>query len=170
MVCTRSRAARMSALGRRRRGSAAAIGAGAAGAGARPVILAIQSLEAHDGRRSDHAQGSAAQRKSARRAAVGQVQRPGGQLLILPVDPLQVLARLDHLALQGADGRRHGVQRLQLEGVDRVHRGVDVGERGLQLGQPDGGRGRLLLDLAPSCPAASPRCAGSGPTWWCSGR
>src|SRR5919199_1383160 len=75
------------------------------------------------------------------------VQAAAGDPLVTLLDALEVLLRLRDLRLQDADRGGHRVQRLHLERVDRVHGLVDVRERGLQLGQPDGRRRGLLLDL-----------------------
>src|SRR4029079_6040010 len=58
---------------------------------------------------------------------------------------VEVPLRLGELALERRYRRRHAVERLQLEGVDLVHRRVDVRERRLELVEPDGGRRRLLV-------------------------
>ena len=89
------------------------------------------------------------------RPRLRQVERAGGDPLVLLLHPVEVGPGLGDLGLQGADGGGHGVERLDLEGVDGVHRLVDVVEGALQLGQPDRRRGGLLLDLHRSCPSIS---------------
>src|SRR5690606_31087745 len=56
------------------------------------------------------------------------------------------LSLLD-FAREHLDGLLHAGERLDLEGVDRVHRVVDVLERALQRLHRDRARGRLLVDL-----------------------
>src|SRR5450631_483646 len=75
-----------------------------------------------------------------------QIKRAAGDLWVLTLNAVQVFPGLADLGLQRADGGGHVVQRLDLERVNRIHRGVDVREGGLQLWQPDRGRGGLLLD------------------------
>ena len=54
--------------------------------------------------------------------------------------------RLLHLGGQRVDRGLHRLQRLDLESVDRIHRLIDVRERGFELVDSDRRRHRLLVD------------------------
>src|SRR3712207_211827 len=96
MVCTRSRAARMSAsVGAA--GAGGPTGAGSAGR-ACPVIRAIQSLKPTVRSESVRSNGYRSA-QGAGRAALVEVERTGCELLVVAADPVQVLAGLRDLAL-----------------------------------------------------------------------
>src|SRR6478609_10560150 len=68
---------------------------------------------------------------------VVEVELAAGRTLVLRLHAGDVRLGLLDLVLEDADGLRHGVESLELELVDGVHRRVAVGERRLELLDPD---------------------------------